>query len=75
MVTNPSHTPTLSGVMYATMIRRFDKVLPAPEAIHYMDGIYNMKCMGVELAFKADENFGNVIKAWNYVIDQVCMGR
>lgn len=48
-----------------------EDVLYAPDAIHFQDGIDNVKCLDLEMAFKVDENFENVVKAWTYVTKQV----
>ncbi|KAF9372692.1 hypothetical protein CPB97_001069 [Podila verticillata] len=48
-----------------------DEVLDVRNVIHYQKGIDNIPCMDMDMAFKCDDNFGNVVLAWNYVIDQL----
>ncbi|KAF9548294.1 hypothetical protein EC957_006790 [Mortierella hygrophila] len=48
-----------------------DDVLEAPDAIHYQAGIDNLPCVDLEMAFKVNEDFSNVVVAWNYVVDQL----
>ncbi|KAF9105943.1 hypothetical protein BGX29_010927 [Mortierella sp. GBA35] len=48
-----------------------EDILEAPDAIHYQAGIENMPCLDLEMGFKVNEDFSNVVVAWNYVIDQL----
>lgn len=48
-----------------------DEVPDVRNAIHYQQDIDNIPCLDMEMAFKCDDNFGNVVLAWNYVIDLV----
>ncbi|KAG0245330.1 hypothetical protein BGX31_007528 [Mortierella sp. GBA43] len=48
-----------------------EETLHAPDAIHFQAGIDNIKCLDLEMAFKVDENYENVVKAWTYVTDQM----
>ncbi|KAF8938712.1 hypothetical protein EDD21DRAFT_427884 [Dissophora ornata] len=69
MAANPASTPFLSCLIYSMLKKDSEQVLEAPEAIHYQAGIDNLKCLDTEMAFKADDKFENVVKAWNYVIE------
>ncbi|KAF9359336.1 hypothetical protein BGX34_008432 [Mortierella sp. NVP85] len=87
MAANPSSTPFLCCLMYSALRKvgsdptlvataqgaeeGDEEVLYAPDAIHFQAGIDNMKCLDLEMAFKVDENFENVVKAWTYVTDQM----
>ncbi|KAF9563752.1 hypothetical protein EC968_004779 [Mortierella alpina] len=71
MAANPSSTPFVDYLLYSINKVESEKVLYAPEAIHYQPGIDNIPCLSTEMAFKVDEGFKNVVKAGNYVIDQV----
>ncbi|KAF9949513.1 hypothetical protein BGZ65_007267 [Modicella reniformis] len=84
MAAHPSSTPFLCCLMYSVLMKRDDdealadegekadeEVLWVPDAIHYQDGIDNIKCLDMEMAFKVDENYENVVKAWSYVIEQL----
>jgi len=52
-------------------VKEGEKVQYAPDAIHFLDGIDHLKCLVLGMALKADANFENVVKAWNFVIDEV----
>ncbi|KAF9361942.1 hypothetical protein BGX26_009398 [Mortierella sp. AD094] len=71
LVDNPSSTPFISYLMYSAVSSDSEKILHAPNAIHYQYGIDNIPCLDLEMAFKVDVNFENVVKAWKYVIDQI----
>lgn len=57
------------------MINKTNKVLYAPDSIHFLDGVENIKSMDMELAFKVDANYENVVKAWSFVINEVTAER
>jgi len=71
MAANPSATPFLNYLIHLALVNEGEQVLYAPHGIHYQAGIDNLPCLDLEMAFKTDNNFENVIKAWNYVIDLV----
>ncbi|KAF9940978.1 hypothetical protein BGZ67_006216 [Mortierella alpina] len=71
MTANPSATPFVDYLLYSINNGDSEQVLYAPDAIHYQPGIDNIPCISTEMAFKVDEDFKNVVKAGNYVIDQV----
>ncbi|KAG0332657.1 hypothetical protein BG000_009831 [Podila horticola] len=72
MPRHPALTPFLSCMMFnMTKGGDRDEVLEVRNAIHYQQGIDNIPCLDMEMAFKCDDNFGNVVRAWNYVIDQL----
>ncbi|KAF9301432.1 hypothetical protein BGZ74_006728 [Mortierella antarctica] len=72
MPRHPELTPFLSCLMF-DMAKDGDRdeVLEIRNAIHYQQGIDNIPCLDMEMGFKCDDNFGNVVRAWNYVIDQL----
>ncbi|KAF9969606.1 hypothetical protein BGZ65_011780, partial [Modicella reniformis] len=71
MLALPSLTSSLSTLMYSSMLKETDEVLLAPDAIHYLSKIARVKSVDMEFAFKVGENYENVIKAWNFVIEQM----
>ncbi|KAF9999460.1 hypothetical protein BGZ80_006560 [Entomortierella chlamydospora] len=71
MAANPSSTPYIVPIMYQAVVADDSVVLHAPNAIHYQAGIDDMPCLDLEMAFKVDDGFQNVVKAWKYVVDQV----
>lgn len=72
MAANPKSAPFVNWLLFnAVGGKDSDEVLEAPDAIHYQAGIDNLPCVDLEMAFKVNENFSNVVVAWNYVIDQV----
>ncbi|KAF8980714.1 hypothetical protein BGZ46_003789 [Entomortierella lignicola] len=71
MAEHPSSTPTLIPLMYQAVAADGSMVLHAPNAIHYLAGIDNMPCLDLEMAIKVDDNFENIVTAWNYVVDQI----
>ncbi|KAF9958591.1 hypothetical protein BGZ72_000170 [Mortierella alpina] len=71
MAANPSSTPFIDYLLYSLNKGDSERVLYAPEAIHYQPGIDNIPCLSTEMAFQVDEDFQNVVKAGNYVIDKV----
>ncbi|KAF9206078.1 hypothetical protein BGZ49_003047 [Haplosporangium sp. Z 27] len=71
MAKHPSSTPTLIPLMYQAVSKDSSIVLHAPNAIHYRTGISHMPCLDVEMIFKVDADFENVVTAWKYVIDEI----
>ncbi|KAF9997459.1 hypothetical protein BGZ79_008852 [Entomortierella chlamydospora] len=71
MALNPASTPFIVPILYQAVSRDTSVVLHAPNAIHYRAGIEKMPCLDVEMIFKVDSNFENVVKAWRYVIDEI----
>ncbi|KAF9348357.1 hypothetical protein BGX34_002527 [Mortierella sp. NVP85] len=70
---HPCCTPFLNYSMFKMIGWKdgSEAVLHAPDAMHYQGGIDNMLCLDLEMAFKVDKDFENVMKAWNYVIEQL----
>ncbi|KAF9955762.1 hypothetical protein BGZ72_003443 [Mortierella alpina] len=64
----PASTPYLCYPMFA-LRPRDDKVLYVPDAIHHYGGLGQFKIQELEMAFKADDNFENVIDAWNFAMN------
>ncbi|KAF9561746.1 hypothetical protein EC968_005623, partial [Mortierella alpina] len=64
----PKITPYLCYPVYA-LKPRDDKVLHVPEAIHHYGGLGQFKIKELEMAFKVDDAFENVIDAWNFAMD------
>ncbi|KAF9359339.1 hypothetical protein BGX34_008435, partial [Mortierella sp. NVP85] len=71
MASNPHHTQSMKWVMFSMVINRVNKVLYAPDAIHFLDGVDNVHSTDMEMAFKVDENYENVVKAWSFVIEEM----
>ncbi|KAG0379844.1 hypothetical protein BGX24_011364 [Mortierella sp. AD032] len=72
MAVNPSSAPFINCLLYKAIGgKSSEEVLNAPDAIHYQAGIDNLPCVDLEMAFKVNENFSNVVVAWNYVINQL----
>lgn len=72
MAANPASVRYVNWCIYRIISHKeADEVLKVPDAIHYQPGIDNMPCMGFEMGFKVNEDFSNVVVAWNYVIEQV----
>ncbi|KAG0208410.1 hypothetical protein BGX28_000628 [Mortierella sp. GBA30] len=71
MAANPTATPFVCYLLYLAAVKESQQVLYAPHAIHYQPGIDNIPCLALEMAFKTDNNFENVVKAWRYVVDQL----
>ncbi|KAG0083387.1 hypothetical protein BGZ93_001827, partial [Podila epicladia] len=69
MAANPSSTPFVNYLIHSAVVNQGTQVLYAPHGIHYQAGIDNLPCLDLEMAFKTDNNFESVIKAWRYVID------
>ncbi|KAF9907997.1 hypothetical protein EC991_010345 [Linnemannia zychae] len=67
----PQLTPMMSPHFCARVNKNTEQVLRAPNAIHFWGGMEYAPSMALEMAVKADENFENVVKSWNYVIEQV----
>ncbi|KAF9159880.1 hypothetical protein DFQ26_006091 [Actinomortierella ambigua] len=71
MVAYPPSTPHWISFITPLALRADNQVLDAPNAIHYQAGIDNLPCYDLEMGFKVDGNFENVVKAWKFVIDKV----
>ena len=71
MAANPSSTPSINYLLHSAIVDEGEQVLYAPHAIHYQKGNENIPCLALEMAFRTDSNFENVVKAWRYVIDLV----
>ncbi|KAG0214394.1 hypothetical protein BGX33_002229 [Mortierella sp. NVP41] len=68
----PSTAPFCNYLIYKLIVHTDrEQVLEAPDAIHYQAGIGNIPCLDMEMAFKVNDDFSNVVEAWNYVIDQL----
>ncbi|CAG8560351.1 6750_t:CDS:2, partial [Scutellospora calospora] len=68
---NPESTPFFTNLLFNLGVHESEKVLQAPDAIHYQTGIDNIPCMDVEFAFKVNDDFSNVIDEFNYIIKRV----
>ncbi|KAG0316230.1 hypothetical protein BGZ99_007003 [Dissophora globulifera] len=67
----PRTTPLIGPRLWPIAARNADQNLYAPNAIHFWGGMEHLRSSALEMSIKADENFENVVKSWNYVIDQV----
>ncbi|KAG0039446.1 hypothetical protein BGZ82_008184 [Podila clonocystis] len=70
MATHPGCTPFVNSLLFGTF-GAAERVQTVADAIHYQAGIDNIKCLDMEMAFKCNADYSNVVKAWNYVIDQM----
>ncbi|KAG0362934.1 hypothetical protein BG005_003472 [Podila minutissima] len=70
MATHPSCTPFVNSLLFGAF-GAGERVQTVADAIHYQAGIENIKCLDMEMAFKCNADYSNVVKAWNYVIDQM----
>ncbi|KAF9336986.1 hypothetical protein BG006_006650 [Podila minutissima] len=70
MATHPSCTPFVNSLLFGAF-GAAERVQTVADAIHYQAGIENIKCLDMEMAFKCNADYSNVVKAWNYVIDQM----
>ncbi|KAF9956465.1 hypothetical protein BGZ65_002690 [Modicella reniformis] len=68
---HPCSTPFLNHYVFKALEGDHEVVLQAPDAIHYQGGIDNVPCLDLEMAFKVDDNFENVVTAWKYVVEQL----
>ncbi|KAK3813139.1 MAG: hypothetical protein J3Q66DRAFT_43056 [Benniella sp.] len=71
MAAHPGSTSFINRVMFPMVIKEVEKVQYAPDALHFLDGVDHLKCLVLGMALKADANFENVVKAWNFVIDEI----
>ncbi|KAF9943810.1 hypothetical protein BGZ65_000229, partial [Modicella reniformis] len=72
MAEHPSSTPFVNCLLFKTVsYENTEAVLYAPDAMHFQAGIDNIPCLDLEMAFKVNQDFSNVVVAWNYVIDQL----
>ncbi|KAF9103096.1 hypothetical protein BGX29_003772 [Mortierella sp. GBA35] len=71
MAANPKITPLINSGISAGCKTGFEKILEAPDAIHYQSDVKNVPCIGFECVFKVDEGFENASKAWKFVIDKI----
>ncbi|KAG0225071.1 hypothetical protein BGW41_004834 [Actinomortierella wolfii] len=71
MVLFPESTPFFQCMMASIAGQKGEKVQTVPDAIHFQAGIDNIKCLDLEMAFKVDDGFVNVVRAWRYVVEQV----
>ncbi|KAF9964839.1 hypothetical protein BGZ70_005832 [Mortierella alpina] len=67
MTTFPKTTPYVCYPLFA-MTPRDKKVLYAPDAIHHYGGLELFTITELEMAFKVDDDFGNVVNAWNFAM-------
>ncbi|KAG0205948.1 hypothetical protein BGX28_002542 [Mortierella sp. GBA30] len=70
MALHPECTPFVDFLLFSSIKNPSQRVIQAPDGIHYQAGTDNVPCLDMEMAFKADENFENVVKAWTFVIDK-----
>ncbi|CAO3575075.1 unnamed protein product [Mortierella alpina] len=63
----PKTTPYISYPLFALMPRD-KKVLYVPEAIHHYGGIELFGVTELEMAFKVDDHFENIIDPWNFAM-------
>ncbi|KAG0282322.1 hypothetical protein BGZ96_000594 [Linnemannia gamsii] len=72
MARNQSSAPFVNCLLYKSVGgKSSEEVLKAPDAIHYQAGIDNLPCVDLEMGFRVNDDFSNVVVAWNYVIDQL----
>jgi len=72
MAAHPTSAPFVNCLLFQSIGGKdAEVVLEAPDAIHYQAGIDNLPCVDLEMALKVNEDFSNVVVAWNFVIDQM----
>ncbi|KAF9975928.1 hypothetical protein BGZ73_000217 [Actinomortierella ambigua] len=71
MVSIPESTPFIQCLMANAAGHASERVQTVPDAIHYQAGIDNILCLDMEMAFKVDDDFVNVVRGWRYVIEQM----
>ncbi|KAF9085124.1 hypothetical protein BGX23_009957 [Mortierella sp. AD031] len=71
MAAMPKTTPLINSGISTVSKTGFEKILEAPDAIHYQGNIKDMVCVGAECIFKVDEGFEKASKAWKFVIDKI----
>ncbi|KAF9404499.1 hypothetical protein BGZ94_004133 [Podila epigama] len=71
MVKFPLFTPLIMPHLCTRVKKVGDQILYAPDAIHFWGGMEYAPSFAFEMSVKADENFENVVKSWNYVIEQL----
>ncbi|KAF9401238.1 hypothetical protein BGX21_002327 [Mortierella sp. AD011] len=67
----PELTPFLAKTLYNGTSMNKQEILHATEALHFLGGIESVPFCCCEMSIKMDENFENVINAWNFVVEQV----
>ncbi|KAG0215670.1 hypothetical protein BGX28_008916 [Mortierella sp. GBA30] len=65
----PATTPIVAYLTGKMSRVTGERVYSAPDAIHHYAASGLVRCIAVEMAFKCDENFENVVRAWNYPIN------
>lgn len=71
MVAKPKTVRVLSGLFHRELKRPAEKILAAPDAIHYMANLEAAVVIGLECVFKVDGGFEKAVKAWRFAVDKV----
>ncbi|KAF9360622.1 hypothetical protein BGX26_008460 [Mortierella sp. AD094] len=67
----PEATPFIARTLFNTTSMNKQEILYASEALHFLGGIERVPFCCCEMSIKMDENFENVVNAWNFVVEQV----
>ncbi|KAF9333208.1 hypothetical protein BGZ91_011345 [Linnemannia elongata] len=71
MVAKPKTVRVLSGLFHRELKRPAEKILAAPDAIHYMANLEAAVVIGLECVFKVDGGFEKAVKAWRFAVDKI----
>ncbi|CAG8632465.1 4229_t:CDS:2 [Gigaspora margarita] len=71
IVNFPESTPFITHLLFKAGVHESEKILQAPDAIHYQSGIDHIPCMDLEFAFKVNHDFSNVIDEVNYIVKRI----
>ncbi|CAG8772944.1 15427_t:CDS:2, partial [Racocetra persica] len=72
MAKNPECTPFMTNLLFNIGVNHErERILQAPDAIHYQSGIDYLLCMEQEISFKVNHDFSNCIEEVNHIIKRV----
>ncbi|KAG0064165.1 hypothetical protein BGZ89_009320 [Linnemannia elongata] len=71
MSAHPRLTPLVNHLISTKFRSKSEKVLAAPDAIHYQRNLQAAACVGLECVFKVDEGFENPVRALNFAIAKI----
>lgn len=71
MSAHPKLTPLVNHLISTKFRSKSEKVLAAPDAIHYQRNLQAAACVGLGCVFKVDEGFENPVRALNFAIAKV----
>ncbi|KAG0278424.1 hypothetical protein BGZ95_004037 [Linnemannia exigua] len=71
MACKPKTVPWISCLISKGLKRVAEKVLPVPDAIHFMGNLKNAIVIGLELVFKIDEDFEKPCQAMKFIVNKI----